>query len=105
LSLCLFLFGDKSVISFVSMSDPQRSQRRVRTPLAFAKLIAVERVPDAETKAQAYSDVKVEVFQSISRPWAPTLAKNAFGGHVCAQSAYAASKTVPEGLVIHVSCS
>jgi hypothetical protein len=42
-------------------------------------------------------------FESASPAYSPGGFTRAFGGHVYAQSAYAAGKTVKEGMVIHVS--
>jgi acyl-CoA thioesterase II len=46
---------------------------------------------------------KIERFRSLAAPFPPGEGTRSFGGHVYAQSAYAASKTVERGLVIHVS--
>ena len=43
-------------------------------------------------------------FRSKVKAYAPTGGENgAYGGHVYAQSAWAAAQTVPEGMIIHVS--
>lgn len=86
-------------------SVPRSLQQKPKPPSAFAALIAVERKLDNESKGQTESDIKVELFQSLAPPWKPELGQDAFGGHVFAQSAYAASKTVPKQFVIHVSAS
>lgn len=41
-------------------------------------------------------------FESLTPAWPPAPHKRAFGGHVYAQAMYAASKTVENGLVVHV---
>jgi len=42
-------------------------------------------------------------FRSVSRGYAPTGGQNGlYGGHVYAQSVWAAAQTVKEGFVIHV---
>lgn len=44
-----------------------------------------------------------ESFRSIAPAWAPAGAgTRAFGGHVLAQAAWAASRTVATGMVVHV---
>lgn len=91
----------------VPPSLAKQASKALREPVpipssAFAALVAIERKPDDEAKAQVTNDVKAEVFQSIGPPWKPGIGQDAFGGHVLAQSAYAASKTVPKQLVIHV---
>lgn len=44
-----------------------------------------------------------ESFRSIAPAWAPAGAgTRAFGGHVFAQAAWAASRTVATGMVVHV---
>lgn len=45
---------------------------------------------------------KVVKFCSLSKPFAPGSMDRAFGGHVYAQAAYAASKTVGVGFCLHV---
>jgi len=43
-------------------------------------------------------------FRSVTRGYAPTGGENGtYGGHVYAQSAWAAAQTVQEGFVLHVS--
>jgi len=44
-------------------------------------------------------------FESKAPAYSPGGFKRAYGGHVFAQSGYAASKTVREGFVIHVGTS
>ena len=46
---------------------------------------------------------RVYRFRSRSTPFPPGEGAMAFGGHVYGQSAYAASKTVNRGFVLHVS--
>lgn len=73
-------------------------------PLSFMELMALERVGDIPPSNNVEAE-KVEHFQSIAPPYAPGIANVAFGGHVYAQSAYAASQTVSKGFVLHVSFS
>ncbi|KAA8651902.1 hypothetical protein EYZ11_009462 [Aspergillus tanneri] len=69
----------------------------------FAGLMALKRL-DSPTNSKnntSNEPEKVERFQSISGPHPPGEREVAFGGHVFAQSAYAASKTVEKGFLIH----
>lgn len=50
----------------------------------------------------ALKQVEDDIYESVSPPWPPAPFKRAFGGHVYAQAVYAASKTVEQGLVVHV---
>lgn len=43
-------------------------------------------------------------FESARPAYSPGGFTRAYGGHVFAQSAYAAAQTVREGMVVHVSC-
>lgn len=52
----------------------------------FVDLMAVEKLDDW-------------TYRSIAKPFSPSAATAAYGGHVFAQSVYAASKTVKEGMV------
>ncbi|KAI9872276.1 MAG: hypothetical protein M1830_001828 [Pleopsidium flavum] len=54
----------------------------------FTELMALDRIDD-------------NTFRSIARPWSPGNGDRAFGGHVYAQAAYAASQTVGKGFVVH----
>ena len=73
-------------------------------PLSFVKLMALERLEDTEISNTITSEVeKIDTFRSLAAPFPPGEGRRAFGGHVYAQSAYAASKTVEKGFVIHVS--
>ena len=58
-------------------------------PMSFKRLMALERVKEG-------------VFRSIAPAWPPGDGTTTFGGHVYAQAAYAASKTVGKGLHLHV---
>lgn len=74
------------------------------SPLEFVKLMALERLDNTEVShAGAVEPEKVERFRSLSAPFPPGEGTRSFGGHVYAQSAYAASKTVGKGFVVHVS--
>lgn len=62
-----------------------------REVVTFAELMSLEKI-DSRT------------FRSRVKAYAPTGGENgAYGGHVYAQSAWAAAQTVPEGMIIHVS--
>jgi acyl-CoA thioesterase len=61
-------------------------------PVSFKRLMALETLgPDT--------------YRSIAPAWAPGDGNRAFGGHVYAQAAYAAGKTVPKGMMLHVYMS
>ncbi|KAL4888718.1 thioesterase-like superfamily-domain-containing protein [Aspergillus ambiguus] len=70
--------------------------------ISFVDLMSLKQL-DSPAHANANPDEpeKVERFQSLAQPFPPGEGERAFGGHVYAQSAYAASKTVPKGFVIH----
>lgn len=74
------------------------------SPPSFVKLMALERLEETE-KPHAHSTEpeKIERFRSLAVPFPPGEGSRSFGGHVYAQSAYAASKTVGKGFVVHVS--
>jgi acyl-CoA thioesterase len=57
-------------------------------PISFAQMISVK-------------DMGHDVFESVSSGYPPTAASRTYGGHVYAQAAYAASKTVAKGMCIH----
>ncbi|KAB8213807.1 thioesterase-like superfamily-domain-containing protein [Aspergillus novoparasiticus] len=82
-----------------SDDDPQL----VASPPAFAELMALKQLDSPSHLHGISSDEpeKIERFQSLASPYPPGEGKMAFGGHVYAQSAYAASKTVEKGFVIH----
>ena len=83
-----------------SDDDPQL----VASPPTFAELMALKQLDSPSYLHGISSDEpeKIERFQSLASPYPPGEGKMAFGGHVYAQSAYAASKTVEKGFVIHV---
>ncbi|KAL2865393.1 acyl-CoA thioesterase [Aspergillus lucknowensis] len=72
-----------------------------KSPASFAELMALRRLDTQSLVLNRDEPEKVELFESTARTYRPGLGSRAFGGHVYAQSAYAASKTVPPGLVIH----
>lgn len=73
------------------------------SPQSFVALMALERLEDTKiSHASTIEPEKVERFRSLSAPFPPGGGDRSFGGHVYAQSAYAASKTVGKGFVVHV---
>jgi acyl-CoA thioesterase len=74
------------------------------SPHAFVELMALERLETTYVTSQDSTEPeKIERFRSLAAPFPPGEGTRSFGGHVYAQSAYAASKTTEWGLVIHVS--
>ena len=68
--------------------------------------MALERLPDAESVIPGTTEPeKIERFRSLASPFPPGEGTRSFGGHVYAQSAYAASKTVAKGFRVHVRLS
>jgi hypothetical protein len=63
-------------------------------PLSFRKLMGLEEM-------DMLSD-GLKTFRSIALAWAPGALTTAFGGHVYAQAAWAASRTVRSGMIVHV---
>jgi acyl-CoA thioesterase len=70
--------------------------------LSFVELMALKPLGTREAKVNPDEPEKIERFESLAAPYRPGLGTRSFGGHVYAQTAYAASKTVPKGMVIHV---
>lgn len=89
-----------------SIRDPANTEtHELASVQSFVGLMALERLEDTEiSHASTNEPEKVERFQSLSAPFPPGEGTRSFGGHVYAQSAYAASKTVGKGFVVHV-CS
>ncbi|KAJ5127099.1 hypothetical protein N7448_007878 [Penicillium atrosanguineum] len=72
------------------------------SPAEFVQLMALERLDNSEVlHADTVEPEKVERFRSLAAPYAPGMNSRSFGGHVYAQSAFAASKTVGKGFVVH----
>lgn len=66
------------------------------------------RIPNSETTlVDLFALVKVPgkegTFMSLTPAWASGGAWSAFGGHVYAQSIWAATQEVPDGQIVHVS--
>jgi hypothetical protein len=74
------------------------------SPASFAKLMALRQMSTEEAPIDGSSapTEKVVRFCSLSKPFSPGSGGRAFGGHVYAQAAYAASKTVGVGFNLHV---
>ncbi len=68
------------------------------TALSFHKLMALQ---EFDSSSNVRSDA-LQTFRSIAPAWAPGAGTTAFGGHVYAQAAWAASRTVGRGMVVHV---
>lgn len=69
----------------------------------WAKLMALRRLESGlESPSATAGGIKSELFQGLIGPVFPAESKIAFGGHAYAQAAYAASKTVNKGFVLHV---
>jgi acyl-CoA thioesterase len=67
------------------------------------KLDVIEgKKPISWKRLMALKPVGNDTFESLTAAWPPAPFKRTFGGHVYAQAVYAASKTVGEGLVVHV---
>lgn len=65
--------------------------------------MALERLEDTEvSRFRANESQRIERFRSLAAPYPSGHGNRSFGGHVYAQSAYAASKTVTKGFVVHV---
>lgn len=79
--------------------------RELCCPLPFVELMALEPLNDSHQPSNATVDDPERAYRFRSRavPFSPGDGFMAFGGHVYAQSAYAASKTVDKGFTIHVS--
>lgn len=84
--------------------DTGHDEEDLTSPLAFVELMALERLEDSEaSQSSSSAPEKVERFRSLATPFPPGEGNRSFGGHVFAQSAYAASKTVGKGFLVHVS--
>lgn len=85
-------------------SSDDLDPRDLCVPLPFAELMALDLLDSSNQSSVTVDEPeKVYRFQSRATPFPPGEGAMAFGGHVYAQSAYAASKTVDKGYVIHVS--
>ncbi|PKY08774.1 acyl-CoA thioesterase [Aspergillus campestris IBT 28561] len=81
------------------MTQESSDSGAMPSPSSFANLMALKPLGNAEVPPS--QPERVELFQSLAVPFTPGSRGVAFGGHVYAQSAYAASKTVKAGFVIH----
>ena len=83
---------------------PDNASDEPASPHSFVELMALERLETTYISSEdSAGPDKIERFRSLAAPFPPGEGSRSFGGHVYAQSAYAASKTVERGLVIHVS--
>ncbi|KAJ5163799.1 uncharacterized protein N7500_005629 [Penicillium coprophilum] len=86
--------------------SPQRgapdNDGELMSPHSFVELMALQRLEDTSiSHPDTTEPEKIERFRSLATPYNPGQGTRSFGGHVYAQSAYAASKTVGQGFVIH----
>jgi hypothetical protein len=71
------------------MAPSRAEEKQAEGPVSMRRLMALESLGH-------------DTYRSITPAWAPGNGTIAFGGHVYAQAAYAASKTVSRGMTIHV---
>ncbi|KAJ5209181.1 hypothetical protein N7449_003560 [Penicillium cf. viridicatum] len=86
--------------------SPQRgapdNNGELTSPHSFIELMSLQRLEDTFISyPDSTEPEKIERFRSLAIPYNPGQGTRSFGGHVYAQSAYAASKTVGQGFVIH----
>lgn len=78
-------------------------QKELYSANSFVELMALERLEGTEASHfKASESERIERFRSLAAPYPPGHGNRSFGGHVYAQSAYAASKTVAKEFVVHV---
>ena len=89
--------------------NPASKKRQHDTPgeeppprYPWAKLMALKRLDVGPESINNGNGPGYEMFQGLIGPVFPAESKIAFGGHAYAQAAYAASKTVMKGFVLHV---
>ncbi|OGE55928.1 hypothetical protein PENARI_c003G08483 [Penicillium arizonense] len=81
---------------------PGNASDEPASPHSFVELMALERLETTYISSEdSAGPDKIERFRSLAAPFPPGEGTRSFGGHVYAQAAYAASKTVERGLVIH----
>jgi len=90
--------------------SPQRGapedEDELTSPRSFVELMALEQLEEISiSHPDTAEPERIERFRSLAAPYPPGQGTRSFGGHVYAQSAYAASKTVGPGFVVHVSPS
>ncbi|KAL5366116.1 thioesterase-like superfamily-domain-containing protein [Aspergillus floccosus] len=81
--------------------EPSSDGGELRPALSFADLMSLKQLDSPSSSTNPDEPEKIERFRSLAKPFPPGEGERAFGGHVYAQTAYAASKTVPRGFVIH----
>lgn len=80
---------------------PDENPPELASPRSWVELMALKRLDD--TTSSSDEPEKTERFRSLAAPFPPGEGTRSFGGHVYAQSAYAAAQTVRNGFVVHVS--
>ncbi|KKK22077.1 hypothetical protein P175DRAFT_0499255 [Aspergillus ochraceoroseus IBT 24754] len=83
------------------MVEPSTQGILKKSPISFVELMALKPLGTQTSIINPDEPEKVDRFESITPSYAPGPGTRAFGGHVYAQSAYAASKTVAKGFVVH----
>lgn len=85
--------------------EPDFDPRELSCPLPFSELMALAPLDDGsgQQRSTVGEPERVYRYRSLATPFPPGEGAMAFGGHVYGQSASAASKTVDQGFVIHVS--
>ncbi|KAJ5902074.1 hypothetical protein N7495_002602 [Penicillium taxi] len=87
------------------MSSPRKTASdeslELSLPWSFVELMALESLGVDKSHSSGDGTEEIEKFRSLAAPYPPGQGSRSFGGHVYAQSAYAASKTVGEMFVIH----
>lgn len=70
---------------------------------AFVQLLSLEKTGETDSNDRSGRQPKETYFRARRIPFTPSYYPAAFGGHVYAQSGWAASLTVRDGFVLHVS--
>lgn len=89
-------------MSFGDAGDKEPGE--LETAHSFVELMALDRLESIQVLySKGDEPEEIERYRSKAIPFNPGEGSRAFGGHVYAQSAYAASQTVGKGFVVHVS--
>lgn len=89
--------------------EPKPHTVKVLEHMTFDDLMSIEElggppgIPPSEYSLWRKANPHERYFRSLVRAYKPAISRGVFGGHVLAQSCYAASKTVPNGKICHVS--
>lgn len=78
-------------------SDPSLKALKHKT---FAQLMSLMHIDPSSVQTKD-DDPDIKYFRSLVLPYLPIVSRGVFGGHVMAQSCFAASKTVPPGFICH----